>query len=31
MIKVNSLKNVGVYNNNLLAGDTDDKGKMLVP
>ncbi|MFV9901047.1 MAG: fimbria/pilus outer membrane usher protein [Rickettsia conorii subsp. raoultii] len=31
LIKVNSLKNVGVYNNNLLAGDTDDKGKMLVP
>ncbi|MCX4079619.1 fimbria/pilus outer membrane usher protein [Rickettsia rhipicephali] len=31
LIKVNSLKNVGVYNNNLLAGGTDDKGKMLVP
>ncbi|BDU60619.1 hypothetical protein FLA4_10290 [Candidatus Rickettsia kotlanii] len=30
LIKVNSLKNIGVYNN-LLAGDTDDKGKMLVP
>ncbi|WP_392506487.1 fimbria/pilus outer membrane usher protein [Rickettsia sp. 2024-CO-Wats] len=30
LIKVNSLKNIGVYNN-LLAGDTDDKDKMLVP
>ncbi|HJD60153.1 MAG TPA: fimbria/pilus outer membrane usher protein [Rickettsia endosymbiont of Omalisus fontisbellaquei] len=31
LIKVNSLKNVGVYNNNLLAGYTNDQGKVLIP
>jgi len=31
LVRVNNLKGVGVYNNNLLAGYTNDQGKMLIP
>ncbi|HJD56332.1 MAG TPA: fimbria/pilus outer membrane usher protein [Rickettsia endosymbiont of Pyrocoelia pectoralis] len=31
LIKVTDLKGVGVYNNNLLVGYTNDHGKVLVP
>lgn len=31
LIKVNNLKDIGVYNNNQLVGYTDNQGKILIP